>query len=93
MKATKVTEQEVKDFNYISIQSGGYFYDACLRKGFVDEGDSCVIEFRQFMKFMNDNEVTAPLFKSPSYSVCIDVAKQMNESAFAAKNGVNNESE
>ena len=92
MKMTKVTEEETKQFNYISIQAGGYYYDACLRKGFINEGESSVIEFRQFMKFMNENEVTQPLFKSPSYAVCLDVAKKMNEAVFESQNGVNNES-
>ena len=83
-------KKETRQFNYITIQSGGYFYDACLRKGFINEGDSCVIEFRQFMKFMNEDEVTRPLFNSSSYAICIDMAKSMNESAFATQNGVSN---
>lgn len=93
MTMTKLTEQEVNDFNYIAVQAGGYYYEACIRKGFLKEGESCVIEFKQFMKFMNQNEVTLPLFQSESYATCLDVAKQMNDAAFAVKNGVGNESE
>lgn len=66
---------------YIAIQSGGYFGDACIRNGFLKSGESCVIEYNQFIKFMNERTVTRPLFASPHYGVCVQVARDLNESA------------
>ena len=69
-----------KELACIALQSGGYFYDACLRIGYLKEGESCVIEYQQFVRYMNKQELTKPLFNSPSYEVCIKVAKELNES-------------
>lgn len=66
---------------YIAIQSGGYFGDACIRNNFMKSGESAVIEYGQFVKFMNHREVTRPLFVSPHYGVCVQVARDLNESA------------
>jgi hypothetical protein len=93
MKATKLTEKEVNDFNYITLQAGGYFYEACLRKKFLDEGESCVIAFSQFIQFMNKNEVTRPVYASLSYETCIRVTKELNTAIFDARNGLLQETE
>jgi hypothetical protein len=78
----------VKDYTYIAIQQGGYFGQACIRAGYMKADESCVIEFRQFTKFMNEGEITRPLFISTFYGVCVDVARKLNQSAFEIQNGV-----
>lgn len=85
---TKLTDQEAEDLQYICIQSGGFFYEACLRKGFVQENESCVITYKQFILFMNENEVTRPSFSSLSYDKCLSVTRQLNNSIFEARNGL-----
>lgn len=78
----------MKDYNYIALQAGGYYGEASQRHGWVNAGQSMVIEYQQFMKFMNDGLVTQPIFVTDEYSLAIDMAKQLNESAFAAQNGL-----
>ena len=78
----------MKDYTYIAIQQGGYFSEGCIRAGFMKAGDSCVIEFRQLAKFMNEGEITRPLFISSDYGVCISTAQKLNQSAFEIQNGV-----
>jgi hypothetical protein len=78
----------MKEFNYIALQSGGHYGNACQQKYWVTGGQSMVIEYGQFIKFMNDGEVTKPIFVTDEYSLAIDMAKQLNESAFAAQNGL-----
>lgn len=68
-------------YTYLAVQSGGHFNDACIRKGYIKPEDCCVIEWQQFIKFMNEGEVTRPMFASPQYGVCLEVAKELNESA------------
>lgn len=70
-----------REYTYIAIQSGGYYSDACIRKGYMTTGDCAVIEYSQFAKFMNEGEATRPMFTSVEYSVCIQVAKELNDSA------------
>lgn len=77
-----------RDFTYIAIQSGGYYGEACVRMGYCNAGQSMVIEYRQFINFMNDNHVRRPIFVTDEYRLAIDMAKQLNESAFAAQNGL-----
>lgn len=74
--------------NYIALQSGGYYGEACQRKGWVNAGQSMVIEYQQFIRFMNDNIATQPMFVSDDYGIAIDMAKQLNDSAFAIENGL-----
>jgi hypothetical protein len=78
----------MKDYTYIAIQQGGYFGQACIKAGYMKADESCVIEFRQFTKFMNDGEITRPLFISSDYGVCITTAQKLNQSAFEIQNGV-----
>lgn len=73
--------------NYIALQSGGYYGEAAQRNNYVKAGQSMVIEYQQFIRFMNDNVVTPPIFVTDDYGVAINIAKQLNESAFAAENG------
>jgi hypothetical protein len=77
-----------EQFNYIALQSGGYYGEACQRRGWVNAGQSMVIEYKQFIRFMNDNMATKPIFITDEYSIAIDMAKQLNDSAFAAQNGL-----
>jgi hypothetical protein len=37
---------------------------------------------------MNDGVVTKPIFVTDEYIIAIDMAKQLNDSAFAAENGL-----
>jgi hypothetical protein len=78
----------MKDYTYIAIQSGGYYGESAQRQGWVNAGQSMVIEFKQFTKFMNEGEVTKPMFVTDDYSIAIAMAKQLNESAFAVQNGL-----
>jgi hypothetical protein len=78
----------MREFNYIALQSGGYYGEAAQRHDWVNAGQSMVIEYQQFIKFMNDGVVTQPIFVTDEYSLAIDMAKQLNESAFAAQNGI-----
>lgn len=71
----------MKEKTFIAIQSGGYFGDACIRQGFMKSGESAVIEYSQFIKFMNLREVSRPVFVTPYYSVAVEVARDLNESA------------
>ena len=66
---------------YIAVQSGGYWGDACQKAGFLKSGESCVIEYQQFQTFMNTGKVSQPMFASSHYKVCVEVAKELNESA------------
>jgi hypothetical protein len=66
---------------YIAVQSGGYWGNACQRNGFLKSGESCVIEYQQFQTFMNTGKVSRPMFSSTHYAVCVQVAKDLNESA------------
>ena len=68
---------------YIAVQSGGYWGNACIKQGFMKSGDSCVIEYEQFQKFMNTGSVSRPMFVSQHYKACVDVARELNESARA----------
>jgi hypothetical protein len=71
----------MKSKTFIPIQSGGYFGDACIREGFMKSGESAVIEYDQFMKFMNTRSVTRPVFVTPYYGVAVEVARDLNDSA------------
>jgi hypothetical protein len=68
---------------YIAVQSGGYYAYYAKEEGFMKSGECAVIEHSQFIKFMNTRKVTRPMFVSPHYGVCIQVAKELNESASA----------
>lgn len=69
------------DKTFIAIQSGGYFGNACIENGYMKSGDSAVIEYNQFIKFMNTRTVTQPIFVTPYYGVAVQVAKDLNASA------------
>lgn len=71
----------MSDKTYIAVQSGGYWGDACQRAGLLKSGESCVIEYKQFMTFMNTRQVSQPMFVSNKYGVCVEVARELNESA------------
>lgn len=71
----------MKDKTYIAIQSGGHFGDACIRVGYMKSGESAVIDYDQFIKFMNLGQVTRPMFVTPYYGVAVQVAKDLNASA------------
>ena len=71
----------MKSKTFVAIQSGGYFGDACIRVGYMKSGESAVIEYDQFIKFMNTRSVTRPVFVTPYYGVAVQVAKDLNESA------------
>lgn len=70
-----------KDYTYVAIQTGGLFNEACVREGYMKADDCAVIEMSQFMRFINDGEVSRPLFVSTQYSVCLETAEQLNDSA------------
>lgn len=76
------------NFTYIALQSGGFYGDASVRRGYCKSGQSMVIEYRQFINFMNGNHIRQPIFVTDEYRLAIDMAKQLNESAFAAQNGL-----
>jgi len=80
--------EKLTDKTYIAIQSGGFYGEAAQRHGWANAGQSMVIEFQQFTKFMNDGLVTQPIFVTDDYGIAIDMAKQLNDSAFAAENGL-----
>lgn len=73
----------MEDKTYIAIQQGGHYGNACQRKYWMTANDSAVIEYGQFIKFINEGEVTQPIFISPYYTVCVAVARELNESARA----------
>lgn len=66
---------------FIAIQQGGHFGNACIREGYITYNESCVIEYQQFIDFMNYNKVTRPVFVSRYYGVCVEVARDLNNSA------------
>ena len=76
---------------YIAVQSGGYWGDACQKAGFLKSGESCVIEYQQFQRFMNTGKASRPMFSSTHYSACVQVAKELNETAFLAEQGMLND--
>jgi hypothetical protein len=67
--------------SFIACQSGGYYGDSCLSKGWINSGQSFVIDWRMFQKFMNAGVATRPVFISDSYKLCIEMAKELNNSA------------
>lgn len=67
--------------SFIACQSGGYYGDDCIRKGWIKSGQCFVIDWKMFQKFMNTGVSTRPIFISDSYKVCIDMAKELNDSA------------
>lgn len=69
--------------SWIAIQRSGYYTEACIRKGYMTEGQSAVIGYKQFIDFMNGGEVTRPVFVSMIYTVCLEVAGELNDSALA----------
>lgn len=71
----------MKSKTFVAIQYGGYYGQACLARGYINAGDSCVIEYSQFAQFMNEGVVTRPVFSTPHYSVAIEVARDLNDSA------------
>ena len=71
----------MSDNSFIACQSGGYYGDACIRQGWIYSGQCFVIDWRMFQKFMNAGIVTRPIFISDSYKVCMDMAKQLNDTA------------
>ena len=66
---------------FVAIQYGGYYGERCVANGYMKQGDAAVIEYKQFMKFMNENVVTRPVFVTPYYSVAVEVARDLNNSA------------
>jgi hypothetical protein len=78
----------MEQLTYIALQTGGYYYDACLRAGFCNPGESCVIEYKQFMKYVNESEVSRPVFVSLDYGKCLDVARQLQDSIYSARAAV-----
>ena len=71
----------MQDKTFVAIQSGGYYGARCIELGFMKSGESAVIEYKQFIRFMNNTEITRPVFVSPYYGVCVEVARDLNESA------------
>jgi len=67
--------------SYIACQSGGYYGDACVSKGWIKTGQCFVISWRMFQDFMNTGVATVPVFISDSYTIAIDAAKELNDSA------------
>ena len=67
--------------SYIACQSGGYYGDACVSKGWINSGQCMVIDWKMFQKFMNAGVPTRPVFISDSYKLCIEMAKELNDSA------------
>ena len=67
--------------SYIALQSGGYYGERCISKGWIKEGQSFVVSYIQFIDYMNKDVITAPIFISDSYGVCIEASKALNESA------------
>ena len=67
--------------SFIACQSGGYYGDSCFSKGWIKSGQSFVIDWRMFQKFMNAGVSTRPVFISDSYKLCIEMAKELNNSA------------
>lgn len=67
--------------SFIACQSGGYYGDACVSKGWISSGQCFVIDWRMFQKFMNAGIPTRPVFISDSYKLCIEMAKELNNSA------------
>lgn len=67
--------------SFIACQSGGYYGDSCVSKGWVKSGQCFVIDWKMFQKFMNFGVSTMPIFISDSYKLCIDMAKELNDSA------------
>lgn len=71
----------MKSKTFVAIQYGGYYGQACFERGYINAGDSCVIEYNQFAQFMNQGVVTRPVFTTPHYSVAVEVARDLNDSA------------
>ena len=67
--------------SFIACQSGGYYGDACVSKGWIKSGQCFVISWKMFQKFMNTGVATTPVFISDSYNIAIDAAKELNDSA------------
>lgn len=73
----------MEEKTYVAIQRGGHYSNACQRRYWMTVDDCAVIEYGQFIKFINTGEATQPVFVSPHYGVCRDVARELNESASA----------
>ena len=67
--------------SFIACQGGGYYGDACRKKDWIKSGQSFVIDWKSFKKFMDTGVATMPVFVSDSYGVAIQTAKELNESA------------
>ena len=67
--------------SFIACQSGGYYGDACVSKGWISSGQCFVSDWKMFQKFMHAGIPTRPVFISDSYKLCIDLAKELNDSA------------
>lgn len=78
----------MKDATFIALQSGGFYGEASRRMGYCNAEQSMVIEYKQFIDFMNEGTITKPIFVADEYGVAVNMAKQLNESAFAAQNGL-----
>lgn len=63
---------------YIAVQSGGLYGDSCRAKDWIKSGESFVIEYRQFEKFINGGGTTPPLFVFASYADALAKAKELN---------------
>lgn len=71
----------MKSKTFVAIQYGGYYGQRCAELGYMKQGECAVIEYGQFMRFINMNEITRPVFVTPYYSVAVEVARDLNESA------------
>jgi hypothetical protein len=67
--------------SFIACQSGGYYGDYCRGKGWIESGQSFIIDWKSFKKFMDTGVGTQPVFVSNSYAVVISTAKELNDSA------------
>lgn len=68
---------------YIAIQRSGHYSNACQRRYWMTEKDCGVIEYGQFIKFLNEGEATQPVFISTDYKACLNKAQELNEKAGA----------
>lgn len=73
----------MKDRHYIAIQRSGHYSNACQRRYWMTQNDCGVIEYGQFIRFINEGEATPPIFISTDYKACLEKAQELNEKALA----------
>ncbi len=65
--------------SFVCLQPSGHYGEALRYKGLLKIGQSFVIDYKSFIRFANNGEVSKPVFVSDNYADAIAEAKRLND--------------